>query len=123
MYKVLSTALAAALYSNSVAVASAKPASCTVANRPAAILHSVEVQRPPIAQFNNLTGTSVIRVDLSETGAVKGSYVAVSSGIGILDQAAIQVARLMVYAPETRSCIAVSGSYAVEVEFDDDSSS
>jgi TonB family protein len=122
MYEVLSTALAAALFSNSVVAVSAEPTTCTVANRPALIVRSVQVQRPPIAQYENLTGTSVIRVDLSETGAVESSYVAVSSGFGILDQAAIAVARSLVYAPETRSCTAVSGSYAVEVDFDDPSS-
>jgi TonB family protein len=62
---------------------------------------------------------SVIRVDLSETGAVLGSSVAVSSGNSILDQAAIRTAKSMVYAPETRACNAISGSYAVQVEFAD----
>jgi len=122
MYEVLSAALAGALFSNSVVVASAKPTTCMVENRPAFIVRSVEVQRPLIAQFQNLTGTSVIRVDLSETGAVEGSSVAVTSGFGSLDQAAVAVARSMVYAPEMRSCTAVSGSYAVEVDFDDPSS-
>jgi TonB family protein len=122
MYEMLSTALVAALFSNSVVVASAKPTTCTVAHRPAVIVRSVEVQRPLVAQIENLTGTSVIRVELSETGAVDGSSVEVSSGFGVLDQAAMQIARSMEYAPETRSCTAVSGTYAVEVDFGDPSS-
>ena len=122
MYKVISAAFAAVLFSNSVAAASAKPASCAVADRPAVIVRWEDVQRPAIAKFENLTGTSVIQVDLSETGALEGAYVAVSSGSGILDQAAIRAAKSTVYAPETRSCKPVSGSYAVWVEFDDSSS-
>jgi TonB family protein len=121
MYQVLSTALAAVLLSNPAVVASAKPASCTVANRPAIIVRPVDVQRPFIAQAQDLTGRSVIRVDLSDTGAVENSSLEVSSGFGILDQAAIRIARSMVYAPETRSCSPVSGSYAVEVDFNDPS--
>ncbi len=119
MYKTISTAFAAVLFSSSVAVASAKPASCAVADRPAVVVRWEPVQPPAIAQFEKLTETSVIQVDLSETGALEGAYVAASSGSAILDRAAIRALQSIVFAPETRSCKPVSGSYAVEVEFDD----
>jgi len=117
MYQLLTAAVTAALLSSPVAVASTHPASCTVNYQPASIVHSVAPEYPEIAKAERITGTTVIRVDLSETGRVKGSSVAVSSGSMILDQAALRTAQSMVYAPEILSCRAVPGSYAVEVEF------
>lgn len=90
---------------------------CTTTDRPARIVRSVEPQYPLIAKLQRLAGTSHIRVDLSATGRSLGAFVAVSSGSTTLDRAALEAVNSMVYAPETRACAAVSGSYAIEVEF------
>jgi TonB family protein len=119
MHQLLSAAITAAFLSNPVAVASARPASCSVDYRPASIVRSVAPEYPEIAKVQGVTGTSVIRVDLSETGAVLGASLAVSSGSSVLDRVAIGTVRSMAYAPEQRSCIPIAGSYAVRVEFTD----
>ena len=117
MHRLLSSALTAVLFSSSFAETSAHNAGCTVDHQPARIIRSVVPEYPAIAKLQERTGISVIRVDLSETGTVVNSSVAVSSGNSVLDKAAIQTARSMLYAPETRACNAISGSYAVQVDF------
>jgi TonB family protein len=117
MPTLLPAAIAAALLSSPVAVAPAHSASCAANYQLARIVRSVTPEYPAIAQLAGLTGTSRIGVDLSETGSVVGAWVAHSSGSDILDRAATLTAKSMVYAPETRSCTATPGSYAVEVEF------
>jgi protein TonB len=119
MSVLLPAAITAALLSNPAAMASAHPASCTVAYQPARIVQSGKPEYPAIARLDGLAGTTRIRVDLGETGSVLNTYVTVSSGSSVLDQAAIRTAKSMVYAPETRSCAGTAGSYAVEVEFAD----
>lgn len=119
MYQFVPHAIAAVLSSNLIAVAPAHAASCTVDHQPAAIARAIEPEYPALAKLEHLTGTSVIRVDLADDGSVVGSYLSVSSGSPLLDQAAIKAAKTMVYAPETQACKPVAGSYAVEVEFAD----
>ena len=119
MFLMLSAAIAAALFPSTVAVAPAHPASCAVNSQPARIVRAFAPQYPLIAKLEGLTGTSVIRVDLAETGDVAGTYVVVSSGSTILDRAAMHAAQSIKYAPEIKSCAPASGSYAVEIEFAD----
>jgi protein TonB len=113
----LPAAMTAALLSSPDGLAATHPQSCTTIDRPAHIVRSVEPQYPPIAKLQNLTGTSFIRVDLSATGRALGANVAVSSGSILLDRAALEAVKSSVYEPETRSCTAIPGSYAIEVEF------
>jgi TonB family protein len=81
------------------------------------IVQQISPEFPEIARFLGLYGTSVVRIDLSETGTVLGTYVANSSGSSILDEAALHVVGRMTYASETRACESLPGSYAVEVQF------
>lgn len=118
MYELLPAAITAALLSGPVALAPEHPASCMADSR-AHIIHSIEPDYPALARLGGVAGTSVIRLDLSDTGQVSGAYVAVSSGSVLLDRAAIRTATSMAYAPEARSCKATPGSYALEVEFSD----
>jgi TonB family protein len=117
MYQLLSAALTAAILLNPVTVATERPASCTVPNSPASIVKSAAPEYPAGLEQIRPTGSTVVRIDLSETGAVAGAYVVTSSGNALLDQAAIRTAKSMVYSPEKQSCTAIPGSYAVEVEF------
>jgi periplasmic protein TonB len=94
-------------------------ASCTAPDQPAKIVRSVTPEMPTIAKAANLTGTTVVRVDLSSTGSVTATSVARSSGSVTLDRAALNVAKAQAYSPETQDCRAVAGSYGVEVEFAD----
>lgn len=115
MYELLAVVLTAALFPSPVVVGE-HGAGCAP-DLPARTIQAVTPDIPALAQLEGLSGTSVVRVDLSDTGGVSGAYVAVSSGSSILDRAAIRTAKSMVYAPETRSCRAVPGSYAIQVEF------
>lgn len=68
------------------------------------------------------TGTNVtamIKVDLDSAGRVTGVSVYRSTGSLELDSAAMQAARESSYAPETRDCQPVAGSYLFKVEFSD----
>jgi TonB family protein len=119
MYQFAPNVILAALLSNTVAIAPAHGASCTAPHQPASIVQALTPDTPQIAKLEQLTGTTVVQVDLAEDGSVLGSYVARSSGNALLDRAAIQTTKKMAYAPETRRCVHVAGSYAVEVEFTD----
>lgn len=61
--------------------------------------------------------TAMIKVDLDENGRVLGVSVYASTGSLELDQAALRAARESTYAPETRDCRPVAGSYLFKVEF------
>jgi TonB family protein len=74
-------------------------------------------EMPDIARERNVTGTVDVRVDLSETGAVRGVSIA-NTPDAVLDEAALDAARHSTYAPEIVDCKAQSGSYLFRVEFD-----
>jgi TonB family protein len=74
-------------------------------------------EMPIMARERNVTGTVDVRVDLSETGAVRSVSIA-NTPDAMLDQAALDAARRSTYAPEIVDCKAQSGSYLFRVEFD-----
>jgi TonB family protein len=74
-------------------------------------------EMPDIARERNVTGTVEVRVDLSETGAVRAVSIA-NTPDAVLDDAALEAARHSTYAPEIVDCKAQSGSYLFRVEFD-----
>jgi TonB family protein len=109
----------AALVSSSVAdTGSTRPAACAVDASPARITQSVIPEVPPLAKIQDLHGTAIVRVDLSETGSIVGASIKKSAGSSLLDRAAIETVKAMTYAPETRECKATAGSYAVDVKFE-----
>jgi protein TonB len=116
MSYLLAAVLSTVVGSSQVAVAPTHPASCAV-DQSARIVEAVPPEYPPLAVINGLSGKALIRVDISETGHVVGSWVRTSSGSGILDQAALRAVNATVYAPETKACTSIAGSYGVEVEF------
>lgn len=61
--------------------------------------------------------TAMVKVDLDENGRVLGVSTYASTGSLELDQAAMRAARESTYAPETRDCRPVAGSYLFKVEF------
>jgi TonB family protein len=118
MLNALPVALIAALLPNSQVAAAPSHLSCPLDQR-AHIVRAVIPEYPSFARLEGLTGVATVRVDLSETGRVADVSLVRSAGSPILDRAALQVAKSMTYAPETKSCEPISGSYAVEVEYVD----
>jgi TonB family protein len=93
-------------------------ATCRVGRVEAAPIRTVEPNIPAAAIGMGATsGTVKVRVDLSESGKLKGSSVLASSGNFFLDRAAIEAVREMAFSPEQDNCVATGGSYAVEVVF------
>jgi TonB family protein len=72
---------------------------------------------PDIAKLQRVTGESVVRVDLDESGRTKSQNLQHSSGNRWLDGAAMATARLSRYSPEVRDCVKMAGSYLVTVAF------
>ena len=73
-------------------------------DRGAQITKTVYADYPTIAELQGRSGTTTVRVDLAENGAVAGASVAESSGNALLDRAAVRAVKAMRFAPETRSC-------------------
>jgi TonB family protein len=117
MFTLVSAAFAAALFTVPAEVGGEQNMSCPSEDHLATIVQTVDPFYPDEAANRGITGTSVVRVALSETGAVTGVRVLKSSGSFVLDTEAMRVAKEMRYAPEMQACKAVAGSYAVEIEF------
>jgi TonB family protein len=119
MFHLLAQSLVAALLAGPAPVMGTHGASCTAEYQPARIVRTAGADTPAIAKLDRLSGTAVVRVDLSDAGNVVGTYVARSSDSALLDRSALAAAKMQAYAPETQACRAIAGSYAVEVEFAD----
>jgi TonB family protein len=119
MFNLLIPSIAATLLVSPGSVVALHGASCTAEHEPASIVRSVSLERPALAQIEHLTGTSIVRIDLSDRGRVLSASVARSSGRSILDDAAVEAAKRQTYKPETQACLPTAGSYAVEFDFAD----
>ena len=96
---------------------------CAAPNAPAAVHQIVAADTPQIALLQGQTGTAVVEVSLSETGQLTSATIASSSGYRWLDLAALSSVREQKYSPELSDCRPVSGSYLIDVEFNDTESS
>lgn len=96
----------------------ATPRACANPNADAIATDKVTPDMPEIARQMGATGTAQIKVDLDESGKVLGVAVYKSTNNRALDEAAKQAARQSKYRPETRNCVAVSGSYLYTVTFE-----
>jgi TonB family protein len=120
MFHLFTPLLAATLVAASGPVsAQTHGASCAADDRPARVARAVTPETPAVAEMLRLSGTTIVRVDLSNTGDVVGAAVARSSGSSMLDRAALAAARAQAYAPQIKDCRPVAGSYAIAVEFTD----
>jgi len=72
---------------------------------------------PQIAVDMGLTGVTQVKVDLAASGDLQAASLFASSGIAMLDDAALRTARFNKYIPETINCRHVAGSYLLNVEF------
>jgi TonB family protein len=92
---------------------------CSKADAPAAI-DAAFFRMPEIARALQITGESLVRVDLDATGHLRDAAMYRSSGNRWLDEAAIDAAHLSRYRAEVQNCSAVAGSYLVAVQFTED---
>jgi TonB family protein len=72
---------------------------------------------PAMARIMGQTGTVLVKVSLTETGAVDGVAVYHSSRSSYLDQAALNAAQHAHYRPELFRCVPVPGAYLFRADF------
>jgi len=94
------------------------PNSCSVPNVQASTTYAAVAERPEIASQMHLSGTTLVQVDLDASGNLIGESIAKSSGVGVLDRAALEAARASKFQPATQNCTATAGSYLFQVDFD-----
>ena len=87
------------------------------AHTDAALAGTPFFEMPQIAQEEGNRGASVVEVDLLPSGTLNHYALEQSSGNSVLDHSAFRTARMTKYQPETRNCVAISGSYLLEVDF------
>jgi TonB family protein len=92
---------------------------CSVPNAEAKTVIAISPDRTVTDSTVGTNVTAMIKVDLDAAGRVTGVSIYRSSGSLELDQAAMAAARESTYAPETRDCQPVAGSYLFKVEFSD----
>jgi TonB family protein len=90
---------------------------CSTQAAPAAISAQVPADYPRIAEEQNSSGTTLIQVDLADTGAIRNATIFESSGNELLDRAALLAARQQTYSPQIVGCQPVGGSYLITVDF------
>ena len=90
---------------------------CGTAHQDAVVASVPEFERPPIAEAEDVSGTSVVKVSLTPSGGLASASLWNSSGNTSLDAAALRVARLSKYRPEIRDCEGVPSADLIEVQF------
>jgi hypothetical protein len=94
------------------------PVDCKEPYRDAEAVHIVTPNTPLTARWDVASGTSVIVVQLSESGAVLSAMVFRSSGRTDLDWAALGASRSSTYRPEVFRCVPIAGSYTFRADFE-----
>jgi len=92
-------------------------ATCTVPYHDATVTYAQNPDYPAIAVEHGSTGTVVIIVGLSETGAVSNARIVVTSGSPYLDSAALDAAKKSRYSPQIFRCKAIGSYYEFRVNF------
>lgn len=72
---------------------------------------------PKEAQENNYSGISKVYLDISNTGRVANVTLMKSSGFDVLDKAALDYCKKMVFAPATKNGKAIESHMAQEIKF------
>ena len=95
----------------------ASPSICDSRNAPASASYTASAETPTMAKTLDLTGETLVQVNLDPTGAILDTIVAKSSGVPLLDRAALAAAQASSFQPEIRDCSPVAGSYLFVVDF------
>lgn len=90
---------------------------CSDPNVEARTISAVSPDQTASGFTADTNATAMIKVDLDANGSVTGVSVYASTGSLELDRAAMEAARESTYAPETRDCRPVPGSYLFKVQF------
>ena len=90
---------------------------CNQPDVSAATAYAAPAALPEIATALNVNGTTYVRVDLDAGGGVRETSVWRSSGVPLLDRAAVKAAQESRFQPEIRNCAPVAGTYLFVVEF------
>ncbi len=90
---------------------------CSAQNRNAQPTYLETPEWPAVAQLMNLTGTTYVRVQIDPTGTPSQPEVARTSGVGVLDRAAVDAVMRSTFRPEVDDCVPVSGKYIIIVDF------
>ncbi|HLI96582.1 MAG TPA: TonB family protein [Candidatus Baltobacteraceae bacterium] len=72
---------------------------------------------PTIAEDEGASGIAQVKIDLTAAGDLAGATIFSSSGNPVLDQAALESARMTRFTSEVANCKHVGGSYLYQVEF------
>jgi TonB family protein len=91
--------------------------SCATPDAPAATTYAALAEMPAIAVQYQMTGTTLVKVDLEPNGSIRDASVAKSSGAPFLDTAAVAAAKASSFSPEIHDCTPVAGSYIFQVDF------
>jgi TonB family protein len=86
-------------------------------NKPAALEGEMSVDVSDVAILQDVSGTTLVRIDLTAKGTLGGEALFKSSGNAWLDRAALQSPKMARFTPEIVNCAAVGGSYLYEVYF------
>jgi periplasmic protein TonB len=92
------------------------PASCARPNVPATTLRAADVDTPPLAQAQGISGTVSVVVSLDAQSRVVATRVQ-SSPSALLNAAALATARNSQFRTEVRNCEPVAADYLFSVEF------
>ena len=90
---------------------------CATPHTDAALAGTPFFEMPQIAQEHGDKGDSVVEIDLLSSGTLNHYALEQSSGNVVLDHSAFRTARMTKYQPETRNCVAIPGSYLLEVDY------
>ncbi len=93
-------------------------AACANPNVPAHVIQAVDPVYPDSAAKDQIYGTVLVAVTLSDSGAVVSTVVSKSSGNAALDAAALHAAQTSDYAPDYVNCRPVGGTYIFRAIFE-----
>lgn len=86
-------------------------------NKPAALDGQAYVDLPEIPALQSVSGTTLVRIDLTAKGTLAGEALFATSGNMWLDRAALDSPKTARFTPEMVNCAPVGGSYLYEVDF------
>ncbi len=93
---------------------------CANPNVPAHVIAAVDPVYPDAAAKDQIYGTVLVAVTLSDTGAVVSTVISKSSGNQALDAAALHAAQASEYAPDYVNCRPMGGTYIFRAIFEPD---
>lgn len=95
---------------------------CAHPNTAAQIKSAPDYDTPTISALQGVEGVSKVKVQLDANNTLQNDSLAQSSGNMLLDQAAMNESLKIRYASEVQNCQRVTGTYLLDVAFEDPSS-